>query len=132
MSSQVSICVAVNQMCPNLKLLLFDSQCAKRPVITKLSLSIHVKVQSSTECPCLTSTGLHLYRFSLSRDTKDDDAWEGRDKPLSLTDIAKPNYGKGFKPKFFIEHGSWGDYETVDEINKNIRSQEIQPTLLKI
>lgn len=51
---------------------------------------------------------------------------------LSLTDIAKPNYGKGFKPKFFIEHGSWGNYETVDEINKNIRSQEIQPTLLKI
>lgn len=48
----------------------------------------------------------------------------GEEGQTSLTDTAKPNYGKDFKPKFFIEHGSRGDYGTVDEINKNIRSQE--------
>lgn len=105
----VHLCGTVSQTCPALKLLFFDSQYAKRPVITKLLFTIHFKVQSSTECPCLTSIGLLLDRFSLSRDTKDDHVWEGRDKPLSLMDIAKPNYGKGFKPKFFfIEHGSRG------------------------
>lgn len=102
-----------NQTCPNLKLLLFDSQYAKRPVITKLSLPIHFKVQSSTECPCLMSIGLHLYRFSLSRDTKDDHV----------------KLWKGFQTKVLL-YRAWVTGATMKQLmNKNIRSQEIQPTL---
>lgn len=105
---------------PNLKLLLFDFQCAKRPVITKLSLPIHFKVQSSTECPCLRSTGLHLYRFSLSRDTKDDHVQEGRDKPLSHGD-SKTKLWKGFQTKVLL-YRAWVTGATMKQLMKLIRT----------